>query len=32
VGRLAAAFKPAQVAASILLAVGLGWFFWRVLV
>lgn len=32
VGRLAAAFRPAQVAASMLLAVGLGWFFWRVLV
>jgi hypothetical protein len=31
IGRAAAALKPVQVAASVLLAVGLGWFFWRVL-
>jgi hypothetical protein len=30
-GRAAAALRPLQVAASLLLAVGLGWFFWRVL-
>jgi hypothetical protein len=31
IGRVAAALRPVQVAASLLLAVGLGWFFWRVL-
>jgi hypothetical protein len=31
IGRVAAALKPVQVAASVLLVVGLGWFFWRVL-
>jgi hypothetical protein len=31
IGRLAAAAKPVQVAASLLLAVGMGWFFWRML-
>jgi hypothetical protein len=31
IGRIAAALRPAQVAASVLLVVGLGWFFWRVL-
>jgi hypothetical protein len=31
IGRIAAALRPVQVSASVLLVVGLGWFFWRVL-